>query len=104
MIKMKSLVFEQPTNNESEGGLLDVLSQYKSIFGTALQSVETLQYDIDSDDILKNNAITLLKAYIEYVDATAETFRIYGDSQSIDDIILDATGEIKTSVDNNLEY
>ena len=104
MIKMKSLVFEQPTNNESEGGLLDILSQYKSIFGTALQSVETLQYDIDSDDILKNNAITLLKAYIEYVDATAETFRTYGDSQSIDDIILDATGEIKTSVDNNLEY
>ena len=101
---MKSLVFEQPTNNESEGGLLDVLSQYKSIFGTALQSVETLQYDIDSDDILKNNAITLLKAYIEYVDVTAETFRTYGDSQSIDDIILDATGGIKTSVDNNLEF
>lgn len=104
MIKMKSLVFEQSTNTMAEGGLLDVLSQYKEIFATALRSVESMQYDIDSEDILRKNARVLLEAYIEYVDATAETFRTYGDSQSIDDIILDSTGGIKTRIDNTLEY
>lgn len=101
---MKSLVFEQSTNTMAEGGLLDVLSKYKEIFGTALQSVESLQYDIDSEDILRKNAQTLLKAYIEYIDATAETFQTYGDSQSVDDIILDSTGGIKTRIDTDLEY
>lgn len=101
---MKSLVFEQSTNTMAEGGLLDVLSQYKSIFATALRSVESMQYDIDSEDILRTNARVLLEAYIEYIDATAETFRVYGDSQDLDDIILDSTGGIKTRVDADLEY
>ena len=105
MIKMKTLMMEQPQDSTmSEGGLLDVLEQYKSIFGVAIQSVESLQYDIDTEDILRKNAITLLKAYVDYLDATRETFNTYGDSQNLDDIILDATGGIKTSIDSNLEY
>lgn len=99
---MKSLIAEQ--NNMSDGGLLDVLSQYKEIFATALRSVESLQYTFDSEDILRTNARVLLEAYIEYLDATVETFRVYGDSQDLDDIILDSTGGIKTRVDNELEY
>lgn len=107
---MKSLIAEQETQQDitvdqpDRDQVLEVLSQYKSIFATALRSVESMQYTFDSEDILRTNARVLLEAYIEYLDETVKTFNRYSESQSIDDIILDSTGGIKTRIDTDLEY
>lgn len=108
MIKMKTLLSEQDAQQDAMQDqnmqLIEVLKQYENIFETARNQVNQLQYTFDSEDILRTNALVLLTAYVEYIQDTIKTQIAYGETQSADDIMMDATGGIKTYVNNNLEY
>lgn len=105
---MKTLLSEQEAQQDATQDqnmqLIEVLKQYENIFETARNQVNQLQYTFDSEDILRTNALVLLTAYVEYIQDTIKTQIAYGEAQSADDIIMDATGGIKTYVNNNLEY
>jgi hypothetical protein len=101
-LKLKSLLVEQPVSMDKNAALIQILQTQRGIFESTLAKLKSADYSATSD-ILKDNAVAVCQAYVEYCENTLGTIKQYPDA-SVEDAVMENVYTMMERIKDSLTY
>lgn len=101
-LKLKSLLVEQPVSMDKNAGLIQILQTQQAMFQSTISKLESMDYSATTD-VLKDNAVAVCQAYVEYCTNTLGTIKQYPDA-SAEDVVMENVTTMLDRIKDSLTY